>query len=87
MARDSPGSDGPVGAVQLSEPKLEPAQEAEMQARLKQFKHVVCEKLGNTSPVTHTIDTGQKAPVQVHPYRIAPTWREELRQEIFSLRD
>ena len=84
MARDSPGSDGPVGAVQLSEPKLEPAQEAEMQALLKQFKHVVCEKLGKTSSVTHTIDT---RPVQVHPYRIAPAWREELRQEIFSLRD
>ena len=67
MARDSPGSDGPVGAVQLSEPKLEPAQETEMQALLKQFKHVVCEKLGNTSPVTHTIDIGQEAPVQVHP--------------------
>ena len=58
-----------------------------MQALLKQFKHVVCEKLGNTSPVTHTIDTGHEAPVQVHPYRIAPAWREELRQEIFSLRD
>ena len=42
-----------MGAVQLSEPKLDPAQEAEMQALLKQFKHVVCEKLGNTSPVTH----------------------------------
>ena len=87
MARDSPDSDGPVGAVQLSEPKLEPAQEAEMQALLKQFKHVVCEKLGNTSPVTHTIDTGQEAPVQVHPYRIAPARKEELRLEIFSLRD
>ena len=37
--------------------------------------------------MTHTIDTGQEAPVQVHPYTIAPAWREELRQEIFSLRD
>ena len=75
MARDSSGSDGPVGAVQLSEPQLEPPQEGEMQELLKQFKHVVCEKLGNTRPVTHIIDTRQEAPVQVHPYRTAPAWR------------
>ena len=46
-----------------------------------------CDKLGNASPVSHTVDTGQANPVQIHPYRIAPAWREELRKEIFKLKE
>ena len=30
---------------------------------------------------------GQASPVQIHPYRIAPAWREELRKEIFKLKE
>ena len=87
IAKDSPGSDGPVGATELGVPVLNSTQAAALQALLVRFPKVICDKLGNASPVSHTVDTGQANPVQIHPYRIAPAWREELRKEIFKLKE
>lgn len=87
VAKDSSGSDGPVGAAVLGTPDLNSIQSAEMQALVGQFPNVISDKLGDASPVVHTVDTGQSSPIQVHPYRVAPAWREELRKEIFKLKE
>ena len=39
------------------------------------------------SAVAHQIDTGQHAPIRLVPYRLAPAWRDQLREEIHSLLD
>ena len=83
MAKDSPGCDGPVRVTELGVPILNSTQAAGLQALLVRSPKVICGKLGNASPVSHTVDTGQANPVQIHPYRIAPAWRGELRKEIF----
>ena len=68
IAKDSPGSDGPVGATELGVPVLNSTQAAVLQAFLVRFPKVMCDKLGNASPVSHTVGTGQANPVQIHPY-------------------
>ena len=35
--------------------------------------------------VEHRIDTKDQTPIRVLPYRIAPSWKEQLHEEISSL--
>ncbi len=51
VAKDSSGSDGPVGATVLGIPDLNSIQSVEMQALLERFPNVICDTLGDASPV------------------------------------
>ena len=61
------------------------AQIEELDSMLGGFNVVITDKLGHASSVSHVIDTGQSAPVQSYPYRIAPAWKEELHDEVRQL--
>ena len=37
------------------------------------------------SSTHHTINTGDSPPIRSHPYRIAPGWRAELKEEVLRL--
>ena len=62
-------------------------QEAQLAELLSEFDDVVSADMGKASAVTHQIDTGQHAPIWSVPYRLAPAWRDQLREEIHSLLD
>jgi len=47
IAKNSPGSDGPVCATELGVPVLNSTQAAALQALLVRFPKVICDKLGN----------------------------------------
>ena len=85
MGQDSEGSDEPPGKVTLGQPGMTEAQIEEFDSMLWGFNVVITDKLGHTSSVSHVIDTGQSAPVQSYPYRIAPAWKEELHDEVRQL--
>ena len=78
VGQDSVGSDEPPGRVSLGQPGMSEAQQVELDNVLTAFHDVICDKLGQASGVAHTIETGQSAPVQAYPYRIAPAWKDEL---------
>ena len=85
VGQDSEGSDEPPGKVTLGQPGMTEAQIEELDSMLGGFNVVITDKLGHTSSVSHVIDTGQSAPVQSYPYRIAPAWKEELHDEVRQL--
>ena len=41
--------------------------------------------MGKVSSTHHTINTGDSPPIRSHPYRIAPGWRAELKEEVLRL--
>ena len=87
VGQDSVGSDEPPGRVSLGQPGMSEAQQIELDNVLTAFHDVICDKLGQASGVDHTIETGQSAPVQAYPYRIAPAWKDELHREVRQLLD
>ena len=69
----------------LSKPNLSIEQEKQLKELLKEFDDVVCTKIGKVEGVSHAIETGDHAPVRSAPYRLAPAWRDQLREEVRAL--
>lgn len=85
IAEDEVGTDDPPGRIALSTPDLTQEQSDQLKALLEEFKDVVCPEVGKVEGVEHTIDTGDHSPIRSAPYRLAPAWRNELREEVRSL--
>ena len=52
---------------------------------LNEFGEVVTVKLGKVNDHNHTISTGNIDPIRSHPYRVAPGWKNGLKEKIDEL--
>jgi len=78
---------GPSRNIALAKPDLTPSQQDQLQALLAEYQDVVCSQIGHMQGTEHSIDTGDQQPIRSMPYRLAPAWREQLKEEIRSLLD
>ena len=86
LAEDNDGeSDKPPSRVVLSDSELTKEQEAQLAGLLSEYKDVVNESVGKAWGVSHKIDTAAQVPIRSVPYRLAPAWRDQLREEIRAL--
>ena len=73
----------PVDGVKLTIPLLTKPK-FEVENMLEQGE-VVCTKLGRATDNCHTINTGMSQPLRTCPYRLAPAWKDQLREEVHTL--
>ena len=52
---------------------------------LSEYSDVISSEPGHTDALKLSINTGEQGPLQNHPYRIPPRWKEEVRIEIDKL--
>ena len=76
----------PVG-LRLGRPVFVPSgqQQAALDEVLCAFPEVLRKEPGRTSLAELVINTGDHTPVSSHPYRIAPRWRDEVKNQIDQL--
>ena len=60
-------------------------QQAALERVLEDFPDVLNPKPGRTDVVSLSINTADHAPISSHPYRVAPRWREEVKQQLDQL--
>ena len=65
--------------------RLTDEQNKQLREVIKEFGDVVTTTLGLAHGVEHRIDTKDQTPIRVFPYRIAPSWKEQLHEEISLL--
>ena len=85
VAEKSKGTTEPIGKVKMSGPVLSIVQKAQLQAILDQLSDVVTIELGSVKGEAHVILTDDSPPVRSVPYRIAPGWRQDVKEEIQPL--
>ena len=82
VADESERTTDPVGKVKMGVPVLSNIQQTQLQEIKDEFPDVVTKELGMAKHGVHEIDTGESKPIRLIPYRIAPGWRAELKDEI-----
>ncbi len=85
VAEESEGTTEPIGKFKMSDPVLSIVQKAQLQAILDEFSDVVTIELVSVKGVAHVILTDGSPPVRSLPYRIAPGWRQDVKEEIQQL--
>ena len=85
MAEEDQEAEAVESRVVLSKPDLNEQQNRQIQELLAEFSDVVCQGIGKVQGVAHKIDTGEYAAVRSAPYRLAPAWRDQLREEVQAL--
>ena len=85
VAEKSKGTTEPIDIVKMSGPVLSIVQKAQLQAILDQLSDVVTIELGSVKGEAHVILTDDSPPVRSVPYRIAPGWRQDVKEEIQQL--
>ena len=63
-------------------PALMGRQNDEVGALLAEYNDVVRQEVGRARDICHEIDTGNEKPIRTFPYRLAPAWRDQLREEV-----
>ena len=85
VAEESEGTTEPIGKVKMSGPVLSIVQKAQLQAILDEFSDVVTIELDSVMEEAHVILNDGSPPVRSVPYRIAPGWRQDVKEEIQQL--
>ncbi len=85
VAEESEGTTEPKGKVKMSDPVLSIVQKAQLQAIIDDFSDVVTIELVSVKGEAHVILTDGSPPVRSLPYRIAPGWRQDVKEEIQQL--
>ena len=75
------------GKVLAELPALMGRQNDEVGALLAEYNDVVRQEVGRARDICHEIDTGNEKPIRTCPYRLAPAWRDQLREEIRVLQE
>ena len=75
------------GKVLAELPALMGRQNDEVGALLSEYNDVVRQKVGRARDICHEIDTGNEKPIRTCPYRLAPAWRDQLRDEVRVLQE
>ena len=68
-------------------PALMGRQNDEVGALLAECNDVVRQEVGRARDICHEIDTGNEKPIRTCPYRLAPAWRDQLREEVRVLQE
>ena len=66
---------------------LEPDQKQELEELLSLFKDVITPVPVSVSLLQHAINTKDSPPLKTAPYRLAPTWKDQLKTEVKDLAD
>ena len=66
-------------------PTLDQNQQFEVENKLEQYGGVVCTKLGRATDICHTINMGMSQSLRTCPYRLAPAWKDQLREKVHTL--
>ena len=66
---------------------LEPVQKQELEELLSLFEDVITPVPGSVSLLQHAINTKDSPPLKTAPYRLAPTWKDQLKAEVKDLAD
>ena len=66
---------------------LEPDQKQELEELLSLFEDVITPVPGSVSLLQHAINTKDSPPLKTAPYRLAPTWKDQLKAEVKDLAD
>ena len=74
-----------VSAVKDDEHPLTEQHRHQLNQTLLQWEKTLNPELGKVSTTVHVINTGSSSPTIVPQYRIAPTWKEPLRDELRSM--
>ena len=85
VAEESEETTEPIGKVKMSDPLLSIAQKAQLQAILDEFSDGVTIELDSVMEEAHVILNDGSPPVRSVPYRIAPGWRQDVKEEIQQL--
>ena len=85
VAEESEETTEPIGKVKMSDPLLSIAQKAQLQAILDEFSDGVTIELDSVIEEAHVILNDGSPPVRSVPYRIAPGWRQDVKEEIQQL--
>jgi len=85
MAEEEQEAEPIASRMVLSTPNLNEDQTKQLQDPWGKYNDVITQKVGKVEGVEHTIDTGEHAPVRSAPYRLAPAWRDQLREEVHTL--
>ena len=85
MAEEEQEAEEVASGMVLATPNLNEGQTGQLRDLLKEYDDVVCQKIGQVEGVDHKIETGEHAPVRSAPYRLAPAWRDQLREEVRTL--
>ena len=85
MAEEEQEAEAVASRMVLSKPNLSKEQQEQLQELLREFGDVLSSQIGTVEGVEHTIDTGEHVSVRVAPYRLAPAWRDQLREEVHTL--
>ena len=75
------------GKVLAELPALMGRQNDEVGALLAEYNDVVRKEFGRARYIYHDIDTGNEKPIRTCPYRLAPAWRNQLREEVRVLQE
>ena len=62
--------------------QLSELQQSNLWKLLSEFVHVLQDKLGSTSTVEHTIDSGTASPIRLSPYRVPHAYRNTVELEL-----
>ena len=82
MAEEEQEAEAIASRMILSTPNLTAEQAEQLRELLSQYSDVISPTIGKVQDVEHIIDTGDHVPVRSAPYRLAPAWRDQLRDNI-----
>lgn len=85
VADEVEGDEQALGKVKMGEPVTTPEQRAQLDKLLDEFKGTVTKELGRNLETTHTINTGSGQPVRSHPNRVAPAWKDQLKEQVYEM--
>lgn len=80
----------PMSDVHLEDGQLNADEQVELKSLLKEFSDIFSvhsHDYGKTNLITHSINTGNAAPIKLRPYRTSPATQAVLQQEVSKLLD
>lgn len=78
----------PAPEVHLEDTHLNAEEQAQLKTLLTEFANIFSSHshdYGKTNLITHSINTGDAAPIKLHPYRTSPATQAVLQQEVSKL--
>ena len=75
------------GKVLEELPALTGRQNDEVGSLIAEYNDVVRKEVGRARDICHKIDTGNEKSIRTCPYRSAPAWRDQLREEVRVLQE
>ena len=85
LADQVEGEEESLWKVKMGETAITHDQRAQLDGILTEFEDTVTKVLGCNPVTTHTIKTDNSQPVRPHPNRVAPAWKDQLKEQIYEM--